>query len=148
MPERNPPPAHPEIRYEKSDARIGWVVAFGIMLAVMVLIVHVSAVWLFDGLKVGEDRRYQPLPSLAAKERMRLPHDLEKIPPPRLQKSELMDMAKLRQAEESLLNSYGWVDRNKGFVRIPIDEAMRLLANTKTAEANGIRVRSLKERKK
>ena len=38
-----------------------------------------------------------------------------------------------------MLSSYGWVDRRRGIVRIPIDEAMRLLADPKTAEAHGIR---------
>jgi len=32
----------------------------------------------------------------------------------------------LRQAEEDALKSYGWVDRNNGVVRIPIDQAMKL----------------------
>jgi len=29
-------------------------------------------------------------------------------------------------AEQRTLTTYGWVDRNAGIVRIPIDEAMRL----------------------
>jgi hypothetical protein len=40
------------------------------------------------------------------------------------------------------LNSYGWADREAGIIRIPIDEAMRLLADPKIAEARGIRVRT------
>ena len=32
-----------------------------------------------------------------------------------------------REREDELLGSYGWVDRNAGVVRIPIDQAKRLL---------------------
>jgi hypothetical protein len=131
MPDPNSPGPHPEVRYEKSDARVGAIIAFGVLLAVLGLIVHVSAGWLFDCLKEREQQKYEPLPSLAAKERVRLPRKLDEIPnipEPRLQISEPVDLAKLRQVEDSLLNSYGWVDRENGIVRIPIDEAMRRLA--------------------
>jgi hypothetical protein len=34
----------------------------------------------------------------------------------------------LRAAENAILEHYGWVDRDKGVVHIPIDRAMDLLA--------------------
>ena len=37
------------------------------------------------------------------------------------------DMARLRAQEEAVLSTYDWVDRGAGIVRIPIDQAMRLL---------------------
>jgi hypothetical protein len=135
MPDPNPPPAHPEVRYEKSDARGGAIIALGVLLVVMGLIVQASAGWLFDFLKEREQRKYQPLPSLVAKQRMHLPRDLDKIPQPRLQVPEALDLEKLRQEEDSLLNDYGWVDREKGIVRIPIDEAMRQLLDRSSKES-------------
>jgi hypothetical protein len=49
------------------------------------------------------------------------------IPPePRLQESPARDMAALRARESEILNSYGWVDRDAGVARIPIDRAMDL----------------------
>jgi hypothetical protein len=36
-------------------------------------------------------------------------------------------LAELRAAEDADLNSYGWIDRKAGKVRIPIDRAMQLL---------------------
>jgi hypothetical protein len=36
-------------------------------------------------------------------------------------------LAELRAAEDGDLNSCGWVDRNAGIVRIPIDRAMQLI---------------------
>ncbi len=47
---------------------------------------------------------------------------------PQLQTEPRQDLKGLRSEQEKLLNSYGWVDRNLGIVRIPIDRAMDLLA--------------------
>ena len=148
MPDIPPPPEHPEVRYEKSDAWLGGVIAFGIMLVLLGLLVQASAAWLFDDLKASDARKYQASPSLAAQERRHLPSDLDKIPPPRLQSSEPLDLRKLRETEEALLHSYGWVDRKQGIVRIPIDEALNLLADPQTAASKGIRIRPPKENKK
>ncbi len=52
---------------------------------------------------------------------------VEEFPKPRLQIKGPVDLAKLRAAENANLDSYGWIDRNSGTVRIPIDRAMQLL---------------------
>jgi hypothetical protein len=54
--------------------------------------------------------------------------ELKTPPGPRLQTSARADLARFRAHEEQTLNSYGWIDRNKGLVRIPIERAMNLLA--------------------
>jgi len=51
----------------------------------------------------------------------------EEFPKPRLQIKGAVDLANLRAAEETDLESYGWIDRNSGTVHIPIDRAMQLL---------------------
>jgi len=51
------------------------------------------------------------------------------IPPqPRLEVTPLIDLKAMREAEDKILNSYGWVDQSKGVVRIPIANAIDLLA--------------------
>ena len=47
-------------------------------------------------------------------------------PEPRLQTDPRQDLADMRAKEDEQLQSYGWVDRNAGVVRIPIDAAMKL----------------------
>ena len=37
------------------------------------------------------------------------------------------DLKQYKEEQDKLLNSYGWVDQQNGIVRIPIDEAMKLL---------------------
>ncbi len=49
------------------------------------------------------------------------------FPHPRLVIKPGASLAELRAAEDSDLNSYGWVDRTSGIARIPIDGAMQLL---------------------
>jgi len=49
------------------------------------------------------------------------------FPQPRLLTKPGASLAELRAAEDADLNSYGWMDRNAGIARIPIDRAMQLL---------------------
>jgi hypothetical protein len=53
------------------------------------------------------------------------------VPPePRLQSDPLRDLAQLHAEEDAVLQSYAWVDRPAGIVRIPIARAMELLAQS------------------
>ena len=54
--------------------------------------------------------------------------DYQSMPPePRLQTNPRDDLRDLRMHEDQVLTSYGWVDKNAGVVRIPIDEAMKIV---------------------
>jgi hypothetical protein len=60
---------------------------------------------------------------------MRHERPADPLPPePRLQVSPQADMDAMRAREHELLHSYGWVDREKGVARIPIDRAMEIMA--------------------
>jgi hypothetical protein len=55
--------------------------------------------------------------------------EARQLPPaPRIQANPPLDLWLLRQHEDSILNSYGWVDRQTGTVRIPVSRAIDLLA--------------------
>ena len=49
-------------------------------------------------------------------------------PPPRLQTDPAEDLARFLVDEDKRLNTYYWIDRKKGIVHIPIEQAMRELA--------------------
>jgi hypothetical protein len=49
------------------------------------------------------------------------------FPDPQLQKTPIPDLKVVRAAEEQVLTTYGWVDQQKGVVRIPIAQAMDLV---------------------
>jgi hypothetical protein len=129
-----------DVRYEKTDVNIKAIVLFGVGLAILAVVVQVGVAWLMEGLGRRAERQRPVLPPLAAEERARLPQDLSRIPEPRLQESQTVDMDTLRKAEEYHLKTFGWVDAKAGVVRIPIADAMQMLADPKTAAAHGIRV--------
>ena len=52
---------------------------------------------------------------------------IKQFPRPRLEVKPGARLTELRAAEDVDLNSYGWIDRNAGTVRIPIKRAMQLL---------------------
>jgi hypothetical protein len=47
---------------------------------------------------------------------------------PRLQIDPARDLQAYRAAQQQQLDKYGWLDRRRGLVRIPIDQAMRDVA--------------------
>jgi len=52
----------------------------------------------------------------------------QRLPPePRLEIEPAAHLARLRAEEDAILESYGWVDKQNGVVRIPIDRAMALM---------------------
>jgi hypothetical protein len=113
-------PMNPEVHHEHSDVDIRAIFGFGAALMVVVGVVSLLMYVLFG---YFTSRDGVPAPAeypLAASQRHREP------PEPRLQTDPRQDLADLRAKEEELLGSYGWVDKNAGVVRIPIDAAMKL----------------------
>jgi hypothetical protein len=53
---------------------------------------------------------------------------LQRFPTPNLQIIPHDDLVALRSREEDELNTYAWIDRRAGVVRIPIERAMDLVA--------------------
>lgn len=50
------------------------------------------------------------------------------FPEPREQPNPAVDTIRWRAQEAAEINSYGWIDRSNGIVRIPIDRAIELLS--------------------
>jgi len=111
----------PETHHEESDVNIRAVFGLGAALLVITLAVHV-AVWLLYMFFTGQENRAQPAREfpMAIEQQDRMP------PEPRLQTAPREDLREMRTEEDGILNTYGWVDRNAGVVRIPIGEAMKL----------------------
>ena len=109
----SPSPGH-----ERSDLAPRSIGIFLLVLAVMIAGVLAASVWIYN---YSADR-------LAGTGAPPSPLAKPEAPPgPRLQVSAPKDMQALRAAEDEILKTYGWVDRAKGVVRIPIDRATQLL---------------------
>jgi len=108
------------VHHEESDVNIRGILVFAAALLVTAVGIAFIVWLLFNYFNAREARQGAPEFPLAAAEEHRLP------PEPRLQTNPREDLRELMDAEQRTLTTYGWVDRNAGIVRIPIDEAMRL----------------------
>jgi hypothetical protein len=108
------------VRHETSDVNVRAILTVGAGLALVTAALAV-VVWILMLVlsKTNVDNTAREFP-LAASHEQRLP------PEPRLQTNPREDLFNLHESEDRLLRSYGWVDKDAGVVRIPIDEAMRL----------------------
>jgi hypothetical protein len=126
MSELHPPHAGPDaastpdVQHEHSDVNIAAVFGFGAALLVAAVVIHLLVYVLFQYYEARESQRVVPQFPLAVAQERRVP------PEPRLQTNPRQDLADLRAQDDETLSTYGWVDRNAGVVRIPIDEAIRL----------------------
>lgn len=106
------------IHTEHSDIQIGPIAKFVIGLVVVTAIVHV----IIYGSLVLLDRTQ----SVTTVDFPLAAGETRQPPAPRLQVTPRTDMRNLAESNREVLESYGWVDREQGIVRIPIDVAMRL----------------------
>lgn len=136
-----------EPRHEADTINLRGIVVFGVALAVLAAIIHVM-LWLLAGSL--EKRERQSFPKLSAVQKDR-PADfqerLKTVPEPRLQETNENDLIKLRAHEKKVLESYGYSDEKKKTIRIPIDEAMKILADPKRAAKAGLRSSKKEENK-
>ena len=106
-------PSNPNIAFEPGDWSLGPVAATSVGLLVLLAI---SAFVLMAAYPhalpdVGRGMRIAP-------------------PGPRLQTNAPGDLRRFRADEERRLNTYYWVEKDKGAVHIPIEQAMKQLATT------------------
>jgi len=111
----------PGVHHETTDVNIRGILVFGVGLIVSAVLIYFVVWVLFKYFESREARRVAPEYPLAATQEVRLP------PEPRLQTNPRGDLQDLRAQEDQILNSYAWIDKNTGVVRIPIDEAMKLV---------------------
>jgi hypothetical protein len=122
---------HADVHHEESDVNIGPILGFGAGLSIVAVFVFFLVWVLFIYFSSREAARVPPQYPMAATVRDRLP------PEPRLQTNPRQDLIDLRAGEEQILGSYGWVDKNAGVVRIPIEEAMRIVVQRGLAARQG-----------
>ena len=111
----------PDLNREASDVSVASVLGFGAGLIVAAAIVHFFVWLLFIYFSTREAQRVAPQYPLATGQIERLP------PEPRLQTNPREELRDLHAQEDAILSSYGVVDKDAGVMRIPIDEAMKLI---------------------
>jgi len=97
--------------YERSDASLTGLLLVAIVLTVLLGVAPLIIRAGFPTTRGDVDRRLAIAP-----------------PAPRLQTNPRADLDAYLAEQQSLLNSYGWVDRGKGIAREPVAIAMQRLA--------------------
>ena len=109
------------VHYEKTDVTTGAVVRVGVIVFAVALVGSLILLPLMSLLETRWAATDPPTPPLTRFEPGRRP------PEPRLQQQPFDDVRDLHAAEAAWLGGYGWVDRQAGIVRIPIEDAMSLV---------------------
>jgi hypothetical protein len=108
--------------YEKRDASISTLLQFGFWLAVVIVVTLFSMAWAFNYFS-----KIAPLGPPAAPSAVANPNARELPPGPMVQAHPHEDLVDFCQQQERAVNTYGWVDRPTGIVRIPVSRAMDLV---------------------
>ncbi len=106
--------------YELSDLNPGFIALFGIGLVVAVALAVIVTSLFMRYRAFQHARQETPVPRLA--------REREITPEPRLQVDASKELRQMRAAEDAALSSYGWVDKDAGILKIPVDRAMEILA--------------------
>jgi len=110
-------------QHEHTDIEPSIATRFAVWLSIAMLIsvgIVYGTFWLFEGREQAASRTEQQFPLAAGQVR--------EPPAPHLQTQPFKDIYMLRQGELEKLSTYGWVDKDAGIARIPIEDAMRMLS--------------------
>ena len=108
--------------YERRDADAGWIFGVVAFLVIAGLIMHFCLAGVVERLgktPTPHDRWTGVRPGAGV--------SVESKAGPHLQLAPTEDLKKFREREDAELNTYGWIDRTAGVVRIPIERAMELV---------------------
>jgi hypothetical protein len=119
-PEYGPTP--PGAKYEHTDIDVSVGYKFGLWLAISMLIsigIVTGVFYFFEGQEKKANVIAQKYPLAVGQPK--------EPPTPHLQNQPFKDIYTLRQGEAQKLSSYGWVDKEGGITRLPIDRAMEVM---------------------
>jgi len=125
-----------ETHHEKSDVNVRALFAFGVAFVLFAAVSHFVLLLMYKQFRNHENKnQHVPLTMMERPESMSVPQvpRLQPFPAkgasgtiPPMSNTPVTDMEEMRAAQERDLNGYGYVDRQKGIVHIPIEEAKKL----------------------
>ena len=121
MSELHNAPDNADVVHEESDVNVGAILRYGVGLAVIAVIVHLFLWWLLGIYERQHERAQTQVYPMAAGQQDRLP------PSPRFQENPQQELQDLRAKQRGLLEGYGWVSKEAGIARIPIEDAMKMV---------------------
>jgi hypothetical protein len=127
---------NPETHHETSDVDVRGILWFVVIFLVFAVVTHVVLYFLYAAFRREFRADIQP-----ARTSIKVPAQMPQTPrlQPFPQKDQngrpiapnastpVVDMVEMRAAEDEALKNPGWVDKEKGIVRIPIERAKQLV---------------------
>ncbi len=114
-------PVNPETRFETGDVhgKAALLTGAGLILVLWVIVLLTYPLFAYFAGARAESSR-PPIQAAA--------HGTPQPPEPRIQDNPQRDLKDFKAYENDQLNGYHWVDRARGTVSIPIEDAMRIVA--------------------
>ena len=129
---------NPETHHEKSDVDVRALLMFVVIFIVFAIVTHALLFVMFKYFAtLARGATNAPLTSVARPADAAIPQEPRLQPFPNKERNGVMigpnrqtpevDMELMRRDQEQALHQPGWVDREKGIVRVPIDVAKQLV---------------------
>ena len=141
---------NPETHHEHSDVPVRpllWAVVIFIILG---FVTHFVIWFLYKGFTKSERKRMDPPQTAVARPATAgVPQNQPLLQPfprqdgkgqvtPPNANTPVTDLVDMRRAEDEVLHSYGWVDKQRGVVHIPIEKAKELLVQRGVEQASSL----------
>jgi hypothetical protein len=124
---------NPKVAHETSDVSTPDIAKFGVGLIIVAIVTHILMWGLYEYFAAREPRA-----QAAGQARDQLP------PEPRLQGAPgheihpVEELNAMRRAEDSILTTYAWVAQDSGTARVPIEQAIKMLAERGLPSRSGV----------
>jgi hypothetical protein len=112
----------PETEQFDREINVRGIVVSGVALAVVCLVAALLMWWLLKGFEHYDEKRDVRLSPVE------LAHPQPPPPAPLLQRDPVTDMTQMREREDRELNQAAWIDRQQGTVRLPVADAIDIVA--------------------
>jgi hypothetical protein len=122
---------NPETRHEESDVNVRALLWAVVIFVIFAAVTHVILYMQFHAYaRHFRNEASQPLTMMAPPSNVPATPRLQPFPSESIlptANTPVTDMADMRKSEDEALNKPGWVDQQKGVVRIPIETAKQLV---------------------
>lgn len=129
---------NPETQHEETDVNVRALIWFFVIFIIGGIVTYVGVYGLYKGLiSLERTRSGPPLTAIQRPEGMSIPKNEPLLQPfprkagdvilPPYRTTPVTDMVEMRRQEDRILHNYGWVDKEKGLVHIPIEIAKTLV---------------------
>lgn len=125
---------NPQVHYERTDANLGWLLGIGVGSVALAVIIFVAVLLFYHSYENYQAAIKKSDFPLAAEQSTKLPPEPRLEPIDRLSGIESSNVRVRHVAKEKTLDQYG-PGAAEGFVRIPVERAMKLVLQDKELQA-------------